>query len=127
MRWASTIPIQVCGNAPKRFSNSPTLLSVNIRCATPASVASCCPRAGAALGALLRWWLGLRLNPLFATLPAGTLSANLIGAYVIGLALVFGTSKLKGVGKDLGGAIKDFKESMNTNDKTPPPASPSSS
>jgi sec-independent protein translocase protein TatA len=40
------------------------------------------------------------------------------------VALVFGTSKLKGVGKDLGGAIKDFKDSMN--DKgTPPPASPS--
>ena len=28
------------------------------------------------------------------------------------VALVFGTSKLKNVGKDLGGAIKGFKEGM---------------
>lgn len=44
---------------------------------------------GAALGALLRWQLGIRLNALFPTLPPGTLVANLIGAYVIGLAIAF--------------------------------------
>ncbi len=44
---------------------------------------------GAALGALLRWQLGVRLNGLFPTLPPGTLVANLIGAYVIGLAIAF--------------------------------------
>lgn len=43
--------------------------------------------AGAALGAWLRWWLGLRLNALFPTVPPGTLAANLIGGYVIGLAI----------------------------------------
>lgn len=42
---------------------------------------------GAILGAWLRWWLGLRLNPLFPTLPLGTLAANLIAAYVIGLVM----------------------------------------
>ncbi|MBK1687013.1 fluoride efflux transporter CrcB [Rubrivivax gelatinosus] len=42
---------------------------------------------GAALGALLRWWLGLALNGLFPTLPPGTLAANLIGGYLIGVAL----------------------------------------
>ncbi|HMM72486.1 MAG TPA: fluoride efflux transporter CrcB [Rhodocyclaceae bacterium] len=42
---------------------------------------------GAALGALLRWWLGGRLNPLAPILPLGTLAANLIGGYVVGLAL----------------------------------------
>jgi CrcB protein len=42
---------------------------------------------GAALGAWLRWWLGLRLNALFPTLPLGTLAANLIGGYLIGVAL----------------------------------------
>ena len=47
---------------------------------------------GAALGALLRWQLGLRLNALFPTIPPGTLVANLIGAYVIGLAIAFFTS-----------------------------------
>lgn len=44
---------------------------------------------GAALGALLRWQLGIRLNALFPTIPPGTLVANLIGAYVIGLAIAF--------------------------------------
>ena len=31
---------------------------------------------------------------------------------VIVVVLVFGTSKLKNVGKDLGGAVKGFKEAM---------------
>ena len=44
---------------------------------------------GAALGALLRWQLGMKLNAVFPTIPPGTLVANLIGAYVIGLALAF--------------------------------------
>lgn len=43
---------------------------------------------GAGCGALLRWWLGLALNPLFPTLPFGTLAANLIGGYLIGVAAV---------------------------------------
>jgi CrcB protein len=42
---------------------------------------------GAALGALLRWALGLGLNQLVPALPMGTLAANLIGGYLIGLAL----------------------------------------
>ncbi len=44
---------------------------------------------GAALGALARWQLGERLNSLFPTMPPGTLVANLIGAYIIGLAIPF--------------------------------------
>ena len=43
---------------------------------------------GAGLGACLRWWLGLALNPLFPTLPFGTLAANLIGGYLVGVAAV---------------------------------------
>jgi CrcB protein len=43
--------------------------------------------AGSLLGAWLRWWLGLRLNALFPTLPLGTLAANLIGGYIIGVAV----------------------------------------
>src|SRR3546814_2249931 len=42
---------------------------------------------GAALGAWLRWGLGLWLNPHHATLPLGTLAANLVGGYGVGLAL----------------------------------------
>lgn len=44
---------------------------------------------GASLGALLRWWLGERLNALFPALPPGTLAANLIGGYLIGAAVAF--------------------------------------
>lgn len=29
------------------------------------------------------------------------------------LVLVFGTARLRNVGKDLGGAVRDFKQSMN--------------
>ena len=43
---------------------------------------------GAGCGACLRWWLGLLLNPVFPTLPFGTLAANLIGGYLVGVALV---------------------------------------
>jgi CrcB protein len=42
---------------------------------------------GAVLGAWLRWGLGLWLNPLFPTVPLGTLAANLVGGYLIGAAV----------------------------------------
>ena len=42
---------------------------------------------GAAVGAWLRWGLGIVLNPLFPTLPLGTLAANLIGALLMGVAM----------------------------------------
>ncbi len=44
---------------------------------------------GAGLGALLRWFLGSRLNAIFPTLPLGTLVANLLGGLMIGLALAW--------------------------------------
>ncbi len=42
---------------------------------------------GAAAGAWLRWWLGILLNPLFPTVPLGTLSANLLGGLLMGFAM----------------------------------------
>jgi CrcB protein len=44
---------------------------------------------GAALGALLRWQLGLKLNRIFPSMPPGTLAANLVGGYIIGLAAAY--------------------------------------
>ena len=44
---------------------------------------------GASAGALLRWWLGAQLNALFPAVPPGTLAANLVGGYVIGIAIAF--------------------------------------
>lgn len=43
--------------------------------------------SGAAIGAWLRWGLSAALNPLFPTLPLGTLSANLIGGLLMGFAM----------------------------------------
>jgi len=40
---------------------------------------------GAAIGAWLRWGLGLMLNATIPALPLGTLFANLVGGYFIGL------------------------------------------
>ena len=42
---------------------------------------------GAAVGAWIRWGLGAALNPLFPTLPLGTLAANLAGGLMMGLAI----------------------------------------
>jgi CrcB protein len=44
---------------------------------------------GGALGSLFRWFLGLRLNGLFPDLPLGTLAANVIAGYIIGVAIAF--------------------------------------
>ena len=42
---------------------------------------------GAAIGALVRWLLGITLNAFFPMLPLGTLVANLAGGYLIGVTL----------------------------------------
>ncbi|WP_338849902.1 fluoride efflux transporter CrcB [Massilia sp. W12] len=44
---------------------------------------------GAALGAILRWQLSVRLPMLWHNLPGGTLAANLGGAFLIGIASGF--------------------------------------
>jgi CrcB protein len=44
---------------------------------------------GAALGAWSRWALGLWLNALVPQLPLGTLAANLVGGYLVGIALAW--------------------------------------
>ena len=43
--------------------------------------------AGATLGALLRWQLSVRLNAVAPMVPLGTLAANLIGGFCVGLAM----------------------------------------
>ena len=45
--------------------------------------------AGAAIGANLRWLLGVWLNALFPAIPPGTLVANLLGAWLIGIGIAF--------------------------------------
>jgi CrcB protein len=44
---------------------------------------------GAATGAWLRWGLGILLNPVFPTLPLGTLAANLLGGFLMGMTMQF--------------------------------------
>lgn len=36
------------------------------------------------------------------------------------VAMIFGTSKLKNIGKDLGGAVKGFKDGLNEGEKEHP-------
>ena len=42
---------------------------------------------GGMFGCWLRWWLALVLNPVFPTLPLGTLAANLTGGLLMGVTL----------------------------------------
>ncbi|PVZ85953.1 fluoride efflux transporter CrcB [Serratia sp. S1B] len=42
---------------------------------------------GGGLGSVLRWAISLRLNPLHPHIPVGTLAVNLVGGFIIGLAL----------------------------------------
>ncbi len=42
---------------------------------------------GAAFGAWLRWAFGAWFNALYPALPLGTLAANLIGGYLVGVAV----------------------------------------
>jgi CrcB protein len=51
------------------------------------SIASIC--AGASAGALLRWLLSASLNALWPGVPLGTLLANLVGGYLIGVAFAW--------------------------------------
>lgn len=44
---------------------------------------------GAGLGGVLRLWLNVLLNHHFPSIPLGTLAANLIGGYLVGLAIAF--------------------------------------
>ena len=44
---------------------------------------------GATLGAWLRWGLSIWLNPRVVQFPMGTLAANLIGGYLVGVAVAY--------------------------------------
>ena len=44
---------------------------------------------GASLGAVSRWVVGVLLNDIFPAIPLGTLGVNLVGGYLIGVALSY--------------------------------------
>lgn len=44
---------------------------------------------GAAIGAWARWMLSTWFNPVVPALPLGTLAANLVGGYLIGVAVAY--------------------------------------
>lgn len=52
---------------------------------------------GSGFGALLRWGFGAWLNPLFPTLPLGTVAANLVGGLLVGVASAFFATHGSGV------------------------------
>ena len=51
------------------------------------SVAAVC--VGGSLGCLLRWFLGISLSGTGSVVPLGTLTANLLGGYIVGVAVAF--------------------------------------
>lgn len=44
---------------------------------------------GSVLGAWLRWFLGLKLNPIYPQIPLGTVTVNLVGGFIIGFAIAY--------------------------------------
>jgi len=44
---------------------------------------------GGGMGSVTRWLLSMRLNPTHQLIPIGTLTANLVGAFIIGLGLAW--------------------------------------
>ncbi|OMQ25526.1 fluoride efflux transporter CrcB [Serratia oryzae] len=46
---------------------------------------------GGGLGSVLRWMVSMKMNPLHQHIPLGTLSVNLVGGFIIGLALALFT------------------------------------
>jgi len=44
---------------------------------------------GGGTGSVARWFLSMRFNPMHQAIPIGTLAANLIGAFIIGMGLAW--------------------------------------
>lgn len=44
---------------------------------------------GGAVGCVIRWFFGVKLNSFFPSLPPGTLLVNLLGALIIGAAVAY--------------------------------------
>jgi hypothetical protein len=44
---------------------------------------------GGGTGSVARWMLSMRFNPLHQAIPFGTLAANLLGAFIIGMGLAW--------------------------------------
>lgn len=44
---------------------------------------------GGGTGSVARWFLSMRFNPMHHAIPLGTLTANLIGAFIIGVGLAW--------------------------------------
>ena len=49
---------------------------------------------GGAVGAVLRWWIGLFMSHFLASASWGTLVVNLIGSFLVGLLLMWFEGKL---------------------------------
>ncbi|MDD2358530.1 MAG: fluoride efflux transporter CrcB [Thiovulaceae bacterium] len=44
---------------------------------------------GSSIGAILRWYIGVRFNHIYPNIPLGTLLVNMIGGYLIGFFISF--------------------------------------
>lgn len=50
----------------------------------------------------------------------GGISLWQLGIILLIVVVIFGTKRLKDIGKDLGGAVKGFRQSMSDADREPP-------
>ncbi|NIA88740.1 fluoride efflux transporter CrcB [Rahnella aceris] len=46
---------------------------------------------GGGIGSVVRWYVSLKMNGMSPLLPAGTLTVNLVGAFIIGLGIAIFT------------------------------------
>ncbi|AEX53067.1 CrcB family protein [Rahnella aquatilis CIP 78.65 = ATCC 33071] len=46
---------------------------------------------GGGIGSVVRWYVSLKMNGISPVLPAGTLTVNLVGAFIIGLGIAIFT------------------------------------
>jgi CrcB protein len=63
------------------------MVSPAVRAPMPTLSSIAAVGVGAAVGAWLRWGLSFALNPVFPTIPLGTLAANLVGGLLMGVAM----------------------------------------
>ncbi|CAG0907282.1 unnamed protein product, partial [Darwinula stevensoni] len=79
--------LQICYESKIWWQRNQKMSLLNSSSSPIPSILAIC--LGASIGAICRWLLGLVFNPALPIMPLGTLLANWLGAYLVGMALVF--------------------------------------
>jgi hypothetical protein len=76
-------PIQEAPESDQSAASAHSSVYIN----SPQMLAAAAVGIGAAAGALLRWQLSIWLNPMHESVASSTLVANVVGGYLVGLAM----------------------------------------